>query len=330
MSDALNFIDSTKNDKISYLRGLDLQELIVQIENYYLEYRDTLNLINDVTFGTEIEYEGIDRYHTDKFIENKEEWRSKGDGSLNSGGEIISPVLTDQIKTWQELKEICSFLKQKKVITTGNAAGHVHVGAHILGNDCNKWIKFIKLYIIYEHIIFRFIYGDKINLRKKGIEYAKPIADDLYAILHKIIKIKDVRELSNLLPDHKYQAINFKNINYHNVLSKRTKNTLEFRGPNASSEEIIWQNNINALTKSMLSPNSLDEEFLNYKLKYERVSYITAPHLYTQICLKNVLEFCDLVFDNNLDKVYFLRQYIKGFQENFQSNITYEAKKFTR
>ena len=55
----------------------------------------------------------------------------------------------------------------------------------------------------------------------------------------------------------------------------------------------------------------MDEEFLDYKLKHEFHPYLGNEYLYNNVNLKNALEFVDLVFNNNLDKVYFLRQYIK-------------------
>ena len=60
-----------ENDDFSSLRGLDLQELITYIENYYLDYRDTLGLPNNLTFGVEIEYENYLKTLVDKYIEKE-------------------------------------------------------------------------------------------------------------------------------------------------------------------------------------------------------------------------------------------------------------------
>lgn len=35
---------------------------------------------------------------------------------------------------------------------------------------------------------------------------------------------------------------------------------------------------------------------------------------YNEIFLDQALELSDLIFDNNLDKLYFLRQYLKSFE----------------
>ena len=48
------FMNQNKNDTFSSLRGVDLQDLLVEIDNNLLEYRNTLNLPKDVTFGVEI------------------------------------------------------------------------------------------------------------------------------------------------------------------------------------------------------------------------------------------------------------------------------------
>ena len=72
---------------------------------------------------------------------------------------------------------------------------------------------------------------------------------------------------------------------------------------------------------------NVDEELLNYKLRNEFNLNMGNLFLYNEVCLKQVLEFVDIIFDNNLDKVYFLRQYLKSFQ----TSDKYEsAKTFTR
>jgi len=59
----------------------------------------------------------------------------------------------------------------------------------------------------------------------------------------------------------------------------------------------------------------------NHKLKSIILQQTTSKHLfpfellnieqYENIDLEQALEFSDLIFDNNLDKLYFLRQYFK-------------------
>ena len=328
------FINPEKNDNFAHFRGPDLQNLLVETENFFLEYRDKLNLPSDVTFGIELEYEGILKFITDKYIkENLKEWNSKKDGSLRTGGEIASPIMTDDLKWWHELKTVCDYLSKRKADTLHNAGGHIHIGTCALGEDVEAWKCFLKLYTAYEHVIFRFVYGDKISARKKILNYASPIADLIYNEIDIISRAKSIFEIFFLLSRiSRYSALNFDNVDVSDPGINNNGNTLEFRSPNATVNAIVWQNNINAFAKMLVASRNkvMDEEFLDYKLDYEYLPYFGNEYRYSSINLKNVLEFVDLVFDNNLDKIYFLRQYLKNFQENYRLDTAVKARRFVK
>ena len=328
------FISPKKNDNFSALRGIDLQDLLVEVENYYLEYRDRLNLPPDVTFGVEIEYEKMFDSKTRKFIKkNLQDWKFKLDASLVGGGEIISPIMTDDIKHWKELEIICNHLNRIRADTLHNAGGHIHVGAASLGKDIVAWRHFLKLYIAYENILFRFWHGDKLSGREGILKFASPCTDELYKKIKYINKADSLSELSVVIVNNeRYKSLNFKNVCFRGIEHIVEKNTLEFRGPNASTSPVIWQNNINTFSKMIVASKKkvMNEEFLNYKLECEYFPYLGNEYLYNNVNLKNVLEFVDLVFDNNLDKVYFLRQYLKNFDENNGLSVAVKAKKFVK
>ena len=84
-------------------------------------------------------------------------------------------------------------------------------------------------------------------------------------------------------------------------------NTIEFRSPNGTSKAIVWQNNVNTLVKFLLSftREEIDEEYLDYRL-------LNEPS--TTSCFEDTLQFIDMIFENNQDKIYFLKQYMKEFQ----------------
>ena len=108
-----------------------------------------------------------------------------------------------------------------------------------------------------------------------------------------------------VFPKDRNEAINFENVSIIDGI-KRLRNTIEFRSPNASSKAIIWQNNVNTLVKFLLSvtKEEIDGEYLDYLLKEEPS---TIPSL------EDTLQFIDMIFDNNQDKIYFLKQYLKEF-----------------
>lgn len=304
----------------------DLCELLVDISNFNLEYRDSLNLDKRVTFGVEIEYERMIKLFTDFYVKrNLKGWISKCDESLVLGGEVTSPICIDEKDTWVNLKKICSFLKKRKVITDDNAGGHVHVGAHII-KDYHSFRKFLKTYALYENILLRFLFGQSVSPRKTFLEYSFPISPYILKNINRINECQSMEDIQSFLPYYRFGAINFSNIkdNMHDI---KNKNTIEFRSPNGSVDEVIWQNNINTLTKFLLSVNdsNYDEEFLDYKLKNHRLS-----HLYGVVNLRDALEFCDLVFNKEIDKYYFLRQYIKDFDDTLFMDKSVKTKKFTK
>ena len=331
---ANTFITLEKNDLFSNFNKEDLLTLLCEIESYILTYRNKLNLPPDLSFGIEIEYERIRKKVVDNYINKKHPtWDSKIDASLKFGGEVTSPILFDEKENWQELKQVCQFLQKHHANTLDNAAGHIHIGTHLIGNDVKAWQTFLKLYTAYESIIFRFAYGDKINARKKIFNYAEPISDMLYIKLLEIESAKDFKDIVSLLPRKERRlAVNFENIDIFDPNEKIVKNTIEFRSPNATVDEIIWQNNVNTLTKMLLSckKDLVDTDYVDYILRKEHLKFEQNKYLYQIINLKNALEFVDLIFDNNLDKVYFLKQYLKGFEEIIGDTKLVKAHKFTR
>lgn len=198
-----------------------------------------------------------------------------------------------------------------------------------------NWRQFLKLYTLYESVIFRFVYGDKINWRAKKLRFARPMADFIYYNLRDFdsaATLFDIRSILTPTSLDRCFAINFCNVNVNNPNDNTIKNTIEFRSPNATTNSIVWQNNVNAFTKMLLAARNgkLDEDCLDYKLADEFVPFENAGYMYNMVNLRKVLEFVDLVFDNNLDKVYFLRQYLKDLRDGYNLNTMVRAKRFTR
>lgn len=56
---------------------------------------------------------------------------------------------------------------------------------------------------------------------------------------------------------------------------------------------------------------SFDDDLVE---KRHRLNKFQNLKWYDEIYLEQALELCDMIFTNNFDKVYFLRQYLKSFQ----------------
>ena len=319
------YINPESNDRFSEMNGTYLQDIIILLDNFYLELRKKLGLNKSITFGTELEFEDIDKEVIRNMINDElllENWIIKSDCSIICGGEVNSPILRDSESSWDELKKVCLILDENAKIGN-NSAGHIHVGSQILGDDRQSWLNFIKLWSVYENIIFRFGYGEFLVGRQSIMRYAKPIKDYLWEYYNNFIK--DNVSLENMLVIlslNRDQAVNFTHVLKDNIDSFNLANTIEFRSPNASFNPEIWQNNVNFFTKLLLyscsslydddkieNRNRLD---INKNLNYE---------MYNQVFLDQALELCDMIFDNNLDKIYFLKQYLKSFEVGDKSNI---------
>lgn len=315
-----NFINPTSNDQISKMNGLDLQELFYYLDNYYLELRKSLGITSKITFGLEIECEHSNNKKIEKEMNKEKElhdnWRIKSDGSLENGIEIISPILIDNQKNWNSLDKMCTILNKHAIIGK-KAGGHIHIGAHIFGSKTEPWMNFIKLWSVYENIIFRFLYGEFLNERESLIGFATPTTNIFWNDYQKLIK-DDELEINKLIKNisHKrYQAVNFNNIKTNIINVKSYKNTIEFRCPNGTLESVIWQNNVNLLANLLLhSKSSMYQEDIINQRKIINEDRYSDIKWYNEIYLDQALELCDILFNNNLDKIYFLRQYLKSFE----------------
>ena len=294
------------SDKLSELNKKSLDEYFDYLNKQQLYYRDSLSLQEFVTFGIEIEYEKFKREKVDNYtIRTLKKWHSKDDSTLRMGGEVTSPILTDSLTTWKELRKICNYLRKNKVYTKGNAGGHIHVGSHIMNADLEAWRCFLKTYMIYENELVYFLNGEDKLARKSASEYAKLVSSTYYKRLDDINEARDLKELYYAIILSKKNALSF----YYTKLKSTHRdvyNTVEFRSPNSSVNELIWQNNVNTVTKLMLAARNkkIDEDFLDYKLEKETDKFALLP---------KALELTDIIFDNDLDKMYFLKQYKKDF-----------------
>lgn len=313
--DILKHISKTGNDMFSKFKGYDLQDLIILIDDYLLELRDNLGFSKDTTFGIEIEFENA------KVLEIREDledsfpdglWTTSRDTSLTRGGEITSPILIDNKKTWDDIDKVCSIVSSLAEIGK-NSGGHIHIGTQTLGGELESWQNFLYLWSIYENIIFRFFYGSFLNARPNISRYAKPMAKEFLIFSKK--NNENLYDIIRFLSRDRYHAVNFDNVIINNYDYFCDNNTIEFRCPNSTLDPVIWQNNVNlAINLLLYSKNSsFNKDIIDKRHKIDGEKY-SSLKLYDEIYLEQALELCDMLFDNNVDKVYFLKQYLKSFK----------------
>lgn len=320
--DILNYIKPKDNDKLNDLKGMDLQDFLILLDEYYLELRNSLGIDKLITFGFELEFENLKVSKNDLNMElvkifGDDRFYTKNDSTLHEGGEIATPVFRDEENNWKDIKIVCETVRDYAEIGR-HAGGHVHVGTQALGGNKESWLNFAKLWATYENIIYRFSYGKFMNGRSTIDRFAMPVSNEFY---HKYKYLKNKPEFSACdviikLTDERRKAVNLKNVNTFSLDDENIRNTIEFRCPNGTLDEVIWQNNLNVFVKILEYAKS---DKFNHDIVARRRDINSAMHvydnleLYEEMYLDQALEFCDLIFDNNLDKIYFLKQYIKSF-----------------
>ncbi|MBE6154211.1 MAG: hypothetical protein E7163_01370 [Firmicutes bacterium] len=307
------------NGYLSRLNKSDLKTLFMMLEEYKLIYKYNLGLPENVSFGVEVEFQNVLLDNVQNEIRKDscfKYWYSHKDASVSIetekgilGGEVSTDILHDIQDDWINLHNLFDILNLMDAKATNKTAFHIHVGAHIFKDDLKYAIRFIKLWCIFENIIYRFGYG-KTALKRPHIDiFAPPIAR-----LYRNNYLHNDRYFENMdstyeLDYGKKRAVNFKNYHYL-YTEEEVNNTIEIRTPNGTLDPIIAQNNVNFFIKLMLyvTSNKYDEDLIDGL--FARLKYKTLEE-YSKLDIKTALFLSDLIFDNSLDKIDFLSQYIK-------------------
>lgn len=276
---------------------MNKKEYLEYLKNKIVKYRDTLNLDSNITFGTEIEYENIITlnmsYYLDYVLKYRD-WKNDIDVSIlehldgeQMNGEVDSPILIDSKENWKKLSNVLKLIRDKKGIVTDFCGGHVNIGAHILEGNPEYFRNLLLLWCLYDEEIHSFASGEfkKIRLAEaRMIDRISPrIKKNLFGILNcEFPKLNQGDELS-----------------FFKVSGKKfeEENVIEFRLPNATLKEEIWQNNINFFAKLLLAcKKELDIEKTVYDIENNN---------------HDIFELANYVFDDEIDKEYFLIQALK-------------------
>ena len=334
------YLNPNDNIVLSEFNEYDLYDTLRLINQYYLEFRKSLGLNERITYGFELEFEHANnkRIEEELMLEDLDyRWYITKDKSLTNGGEIPSPVLTDRKKDWDELTRVCNIIENNARIDR-NSSSHIHIGTQILGEK-SAWRNFLLLWATYENIIYRFTAGEYINPRAGVETYAHPVSInfmDLYMALYNEFNWNDTFTLTRLRKAlgyrgnnfDRYQAVNFSHAT--NRFYEYDDNTIEFRTPNGTLEPIILQNNLNFIIAliNYCKSSKFDEDII--MKRQLKAPHSTNVYLYHNIYLEQAIELSDLIFKKNIDKVYFLRQYLKSFQETDFYDEFVKAKRFIK
>lgn len=314
MKDYINF-----NGDLNKLSKKDLELLFIELKNYKLQYRNSIGIPKNISFGTEVEFEDISLssvYQELNKIDQFHYWQVVKDDSCSKhlndfviGGEVISPILHDEKIDWQLLTQSLQILKKLGAKATDKTGLHVHIGNQIFGLNIKNVVRFIKIWCVFEHIIFKFAYGKDKTCRPNILYFAHPIAEATKLKCKCIPGFLEFLTIPRALGYNKKWAINF--ANYYDLIDEEEINkTMEIRVANGSLDENIIQNTINLYLKLMVyvASDRYDENLVDRLFKRLKPKSLME---YDNLYIKDALIFADLIFDNNLDKINFLKQYVK-------------------
>lgn len=307
------------NGLLSKLSKKDLNDLFIYLQNYKLKRRDSLNFSDYYSFGIEVEFEQLALNEAKKEIERIRDfkyWLVHEEKSVREiidgesiGGEISTPILHNTKKDWQKLFRLYKILNSLGAVSTNRCALHIHVGAQIFGEDIEYLKRFIKVWCIFEDIIFRFGYQETKEPRPNIGIFCTPLAP----VYREIIKKKPyhIRDASTPYEFNfgKRNAVAFHN--YHYLSSdEEVNNDIEIRCPSGTLNPIIVENNVNFFINLMLyvKSDNYDEKLINRLFKKAGEKIFEE---YSILDFKKALMLSDLIFSNNQDKIDFLRGYVK-------------------
>lgn len=302
-----------------YIRGI-----LPEVE---IPYRDELDLLPNSTFGMEIEFanalrKNVEIYYSDQY----EGWNTIDESTIDNDadhrGELISPILRNNVNSWNEIKHVLEDLREFGAKTNEKCGAHIHLGCQMMPCDLEAYIYLTKLWVIFEKEIYQFSFGDMDHLRSSAKYYAMFLTSNMSKVEYR----KDIKELASYLKKgrkeyneeelfemysgylkksipKKYCGLSYFYVNSPNL---EKYNTIEFRTLNGTLNEITWQNTINFFAHLLgYFSTEYDKEYIDFYYDMVRNHDINL----SKYDFDKALELCGLIFSKGEDILYFMRQY---------------------
>lgn len=269
-----------------------------QLINSPMEFRSKLTLPHKANFGLELELDKVDLLEVRELVGRNigGDFSVKNDKSLTTGmnAEINTPVLRNSKATWELLKRMGELLKKINA-SYDRCSFQVNFDGSLLPSVEDR-VKFLKIYAMYEDIVYRFSKGEDSTYRNSLEEYASPI----------ILTLKGVLSINNdavveMFSNQKRYGICFKS---------RNCDLIEFRTPNMTDNVCLWQNYVtffyyllNLVHSGKINMREVDEYISNYSRIYILENYEKEKE-------EKALQLSKKIFCNSTDRINFMHQYL--------------------
>ena len=277
---------------------MTIENLNIKLSNTDFCYREKITIPDTINFGLELELDKINYDQVLRLVRNQfnKGWIVKTDKSLtpNQNAEIVSPVLQNRKQTWQLLQKMGILLKRLKPNYT-NCSFQINFDGSLLPTNQDR-LRFLKLYAMYEDIIYRFSKGEDKEYRESLDIYASPIILTLKGVIN-----YDEDYIIDLFSNNKRYGVVFKT---------QGRDLIEFRTPNATDNPILMQNYITTfyyLLRYATSNQYNQKEIDQYIDKFYKIYLLESYELPK---IEKALSLSKMIFPNTLDQLYFMNQYI--------------------
>lgn len=301
----------------------DREVLEEEIRHYPMEYQEKLSMPTQ-QYGIEIEFEHANlqklasefhQMHQVLELVTDEHWciateecTKKVQNNCWLGGEVTSPIFRNTKENWQQLENVCRLIQEYGGYSSDACSIHVHIDLDVLGHDKEKWTKFLSLWAIYENVIIDFATGEKEKIRPRWQFYAFPIRKFVQNSLIEGTAIWDYPDLYS----EKKNAVNTKYLESYLSGGNREHNTIEFRIANGTLNPLIIQNLVRCY-QGLLNAVKYENHVLDYYLDMHQDILYDVADLDDQVSeFDMACELVDIIFENDTDKYYFLKQYTKN------------------
>lgn len=260
-----------------------------------LPLRDKINV--DKIFGLEIEM-GIKNEDDMLFIASKDlresGYERKFDNTIRCEYpvEIVSPKLYGN-DIWEPLCLLSERMK-KCDLNFNYASFQVNMDVSYSYLDFCHFLLFFRTY---EYIIFKFSMSFQEFFRSH--EYSKSLKDFFRFYM---AKDGNTFEIEKLI-EYKRYCVEFKLKDGNKTY---LPDIIEFRSGNGCDDVWIWQNYINTFYYLEEYIHKIDLDLIDYDLCHLQ----KRDKPYSVLWLEDALKFANTIFKEDIDKIYFLRQYI--------------------
>ena len=329
----------------------------------YISGNKKLGLPDFFKFGIEIEADNVHidepfglysvksaKYITEKgwHMANAYEEALVGEG----GAELVSPVLTDSEKTWQDVADICEHIKKypgingKEVVANEKCGLHVHFDSKCLTSNPNKFRNFMKLYAESEELLYKMCNDKNDPIRKGAINKSFDCLEHVVSAMwrngmaapigKKVLKqiedgtlkvsYKKFGKLKMFAGKYKLDERRYAGLNLTNIGNLK-KDTIEFRMANGTLDPEVIKQNVFLYASLINTAIEVTENPEKYK---HRLSEFYRTDMSEQ---EKAVSFLNLVIEDPEDrKIYMERWESVKTAEVFKHNSKkgFAQNRFTR